>query len=311
MYEELIALDDIRLNFSQSGLLILNMAVGFIMFGVALNIKLSQLRDVLKNPRHILIGLLSQYILLPLLTFVFILLIQDVITPSVAFGMILVAACPGGTISNFITNYAHANTALSISLTAFATLLSVVMTPFNFAFYGKWYSATSPLLQPLEIDAWQMIQSVMILLGIPVMLGLFFNAKFPEIAHKIKGPIKNISICLFGAMVLIAFFNNWEYFIRYIKWILIIVFFHHLIALASGYYIGRIFKMSKNDSRTLSIETGIQNSGLALAMIFNPAIFPTELKIGGMAFIIGWWGIWHIVAGLSIATYWSKHPPKL
>lgn len=114
---------------------------------------------------------------------------------------------------------------------------------------------------------------------------------------------------VFAAFVILAFRNNYQYFIRYINWILIIVFIHNAMALMTGYWFSRSFKLNRTDSRTISIETGIQNSGLGLVLLFNPKIFPPELNMGGMAFIAAWWGIWHILSGLGIAFFWSKVRP--
>ena len=100
--------------------------------------------------------------------------------------------------------------------------------------------------------------------------------------------------------------NNLTLFLEHIHLILIIVFLHNAIALASGYYFAQLFKVNQLDRKTISIETGIQNSGLALVLIFNPNIFSNELQIGGMAFIAAWWGIWHIISGMTIAYFWGK-----
>lgn len=309
MHQELLVLDEITLNFTRQGLMILNIAVGFIMFGVALNIKKEQFVDILQQPKIVLVGLLAQYILLPIFTVLLCLVLKSYITPSIAFGMILIAACPGGNISNFMSSLAKANIALSVMLTAIGTLSAIFMTPLNFSLYGNLYASTSPLLRPINIDTWEMLKTVTILLGIPVMVGMWFNSRFPKLTDKIKNPIKLLSIAVFGIMVIIAFSNNVDYFLKYIKWIFLIVLLHNFVALFMGYFVSRAFGLTKKNSRTISIEVGIQNSGLALILIFNPSIFPPELKMGGMAFIAGWWGIWHIVAGLTMSYTWGHLIP--
>jgi BASS family bile acid:Na+ symporter len=309
MHEDLLILDNIRLNFSQGGLFILNITIGFIMFGVALGIKWSQFKDIFTKPKAAIVGLISQFVLLPAITFTLILIFGSFITPAVAFGLLLVASCPGGNISNFISSVAKANVALSISLTAMGTVLAVIMTPFNFAFWGKLYSATSPLLRPIEIDLLDMFQTIVLLLGIPVALGIFVSQKFPKLTEKIQKPIKTLSLLIFATIVVLAFRNNYSYFIQYIGWIFLIVLVHNTTALTSGFWFAKAFGLSRLDRRTISIETGIQNSGLGLVLLFNPKIFPPELNMGGMAFIAAWWGIWHILAGLGIASLWSYFRP--
>jgi len=305
MHDDLLLLDSIRLNFSQASLHLMNISIGFIMFGVALGIKWENFKSIFLSPRTVIIGLSSQFLALPAVTFIAVWLLGSYITPSVAFGMLLVASCPGGNISNFISSVARANVALSVSLTAIGTVLAVIFTPLNFAFWGGLYSTTSPLLRPIHIDPFEMFQTVVILLGIPVAAGIIFSQKLPGITRVIQKPIEKLSILVFAAFVFLAFRNNYEYFIRYINWILIIVFIHNALALATGYFFAGAFGLNRSDRRTISIETGIQNSGLGLVLLFNPKIFPPELNMGGMAFIAAWWGIWHIISGLSLATLWS------
>lgn len=309
MHDDLLLLDSIKLNFSQGSLHIMNISIGFIMFGVSLGIKWESFKDIFLNPRKIIIGLSSQFLVLPAVTFIAVWLLGDFITPSVAFGMLLVASCPGGNVSNFISSVAKANVALSVSLTAVGTVLAVIFTPLNFAFWGGLYSTTSPLLRPIHIDPFEMFQTVVILLGIPVAAGIIFSQKLPVITRKIQGPIQKLSLLIFAAFVVLAFRNNYEYFVRYINWIFVIVLIHNGLALFSGYWFPRLFRLQRTDCRTISIETGIQNSGLGLVLLFNPKIFPPELNMGGMAFIAAWWGIWHIIAGLGIASLWSYFRP--
>ncbi len=304
MYEALSVLDGIRLNFSTGGLLFMNIAIGFIMFGVALDIKWSNMKATFVNPKEVIVGLVAQFILLPLVTFLAVWLAGDFITPGVAFGAILVASCPGGNVSNFITNLAKGNTALAVGLTAMGTILAVVMTPLNFELYGKLYMSTSPLNVPIKIELIDVARTVFILLGIPIVLGIFTAYKFPKFVAKIKRPVNILSIFIFVLFVVFAFKNNYKYFVEYIYLIFFLVLIHNTLAMVSGYWFAKSFKISQNNCRTLSIETGIQNSGLALALVFNPKIFPPDLQVGGMAFIAAWWGIWHIVSGTALASFW-------
>ncbi len=311
------ALDHVRLNFSPASLHILNLTLAFVMFGVALNIKVSHFKDIFFKPKSALVGIFSQFIALPFLTFILVVLLKDYITPTIGLGMILVAACPGGNISNFISSLAKGNAALSVSLTAFATLMAVIMTPVNFAFWGKLYtgilekSSASQLVRPINIDFWQMFQTVFIILGIPLILGLIINHYWPSLTKKIIKPIKNLSILAFLAIVVFAFAKNFHHFMLYVKFVFLLVLVHNALALITGYTLGRIFKLGVRDRKTLAIETGIQNSGLALVLIFNPKIFPPELELGGMAIIAAWWGIWHIVSGLTMAFIWSNTSFKI
>lgn len=298
------SLDWVWLNFTNGGLLFMNLTLAFIMFGVALQIRLEHFKLLIVSPKPVILGFISQFIALPFFTFILVLIIRP--TPSVAMGMILVAACPGGNISNFISSMAKGNIALSVTLTAIATVSAVFMTPFNFAFWGKLYSEASSLVIPIEIDAWEMIKTVLILLGVPIVFGMLFAKKFPGTTDKILKPIKVLSIVFFMGFVVAAFASNFQYFLKYIHLIALIVIAHNALGLGIGYLIPKLFKLPQKDRRTIAIETGIQNSGLGLVLIFNPNLFD---GLGGMAFIAAAWGIWHIISGLSLAYFWSHRPP--
>ena len=310
MKEALEVLDHVRLNFSPSGLLILNITIAFIMFGVALDVKLQHFKDVIMKPRSVITGVISQLLLLRCITFVFILLLNP--TPTVALGMILVAACPGGNVSNFLSAMAKGNVALSVSLTAVATLAATFMTPLNFAVWGKLYlnyyqsAGAGTYLVPIEIDFMQMVQTVIILVGIPIVLGLLFSQYFPKLTQKVKKPIRQLSILIFIAMVIILLSANFSNFLKYVHLVFFIVLIHNSLALLTGFSFSSLMKLPRIDRRAVTIETGIQNSGLALVLMFNPKIFPPELELGGMTIIAAWWGVWHILSGMAIAGFWSK-----
>ena len=307
--DSLEILDGVRLNFNKESLFLLNMTLAFVMFGVALELKTERFKKVFTNPKSGIIGVAAQFLILPILTLALVLIINP--SPSIALGMILVAACPGGNISNFMTSLAKGNTELSVSLTAVADFSALIMTPLNFAFWGgiyaSIYSKGSGLIIPIEINPLEMFKTMFILLGIPLTIGMLFSYKFPKITKKIVKPIKIASIVIFGSYVVGALALNWEYFLEYVHLIFLIVLIHNAMALTTGFSIAKLFKLSQINIRTITIETGIQNSGLALVLIFNPNLFNGN---GGMAFIAALWGIWHILSGLGIAAIWSRKPLK-
>jgi BASS family bile acid:Na+ symporter len=315
MKEALEVLDHVRLNFSPSGLVALNITIAFIMFGVALDIKWQHFKELLMRPKSVIVGVFSQFFLLPAITFTFIILLNP--TPTVALGMLLIASCPGGNISNFMSALAMGNLALSVSLTGIATIAATFMTPINFAVWGKFYinfynsAGAGEYLVPIQIDFFQMVQTVVILLGIPVVAGLLFSQYMPRVTFKIKKPIRQLSILIFIVFVIVLLLANFDHFIRFIHLVFIIVLIHNALALGTGYSIASIFKLPQADRRSVTIETGIQNSGLALVLMFNPKIFPPELELGGMTIIAAWWGVWHIISGLTISSLWAKRKVKI
>jgi bile acid:Na+ symporter, BASS family len=305
MYETLSAIDNIRLNFSDGGLLYMNITLAFIMFGVAMEIKTDNFREILLSPKPAMLGIVSQFFILPALTFGLVVMLNP--PPSIAMGMILIAACPGGNISNFISALAKANIALSVSLTGFATLSATFFTPFNFAFWGgmyvRFYQKAGHLNIPIHIDFLEMAKTVFILLGIPLMAGMWFAWKFPEFAQRNMKRIRITSIILYLSFIAGALVSNLEHFTAVIFPIGLLVFLLNIQTLSTGYLVGSVAGVSRADRRTLSIETGIQNSGLALVLIFN--IFHAN---GGMAFMAAWWGIWQMISGLLVALVLARIP---
>lgn len=306
MYEQLLNLDPVKINFSAGGMAVINIVLAFVMYGVALGIKPSMFKEVFAKPKSVILGACCQLILLPALTFLLVVILKDCITPMVAMGMILVASCPGGNISNFMTQLSKGNSELSVSLTAISTSLSPVTTPGNFALWGGLYvkyvnQHADGALQVLHLDLVDVFVTVFILLGIPLALGMLTSHYLPKVAEKMKKPMQVFSILFFIAMVIISFSNNLSLFLQYIWYVFFIVLIHNFLALSTGFTVASLFRLPRRDRRTLTIETGIQNSGLGLVLLFNPKIFPPDLMNGGMLFITAWWGIWHIISGLTIS----------
>jgi len=291
-------LDSVKLNWNPDTTIALNIAIAFIMFGVALGLTKENFMDLFKNPKPTLTGIISQFVLLPLFTFFLVWFIHPL--PGLALGMILVAACPGGNVSNFFSSIGKGNVTLSISLTVAASLMAVIFTPFNFEFWGGMLDNTSGLLKKVNVSFFQMVQLVFFTIALPLILGYLFKSKFPSITSKIFTPIKYISILILIAIIVMAFANNYDLFLEYYHYVIILVLIHNGIALAIGYYFSRLMKVSLEDRRTITIETGIQNSTLGLLIIFT--VFNGQ---GGMALIAAWWGIWHIISGFIISQYFA------
>ena len=308
LFGDMSQLDFVKLNFNQESVNMMNLAIAFIMFGVALSIRPGHFRTVFLNPKPVVIGAVAQYIILPALTYLLVLIIRP--STPVALGIILVAACPGGNVSNLISSISKANVTLSVSLTTITTVMSLIMTPFNFAFWGGLYAKHSPLLVPISIDPLEMFRTVFLILGIPVILGMFVGMRFPKFSKRMDKSIQTASVIFFIGFIVAALAGNFNIFLKYIHLIFLLVLLHNGLAFLSGYALPKLFKINEIDCRTISIETGIQNSGLGLALIFNPRIFPPELNLGGMAMVAAWWGIWHIVAGLILASSWRKRRDK-
>ncbi|MBR0499497.1 MAG: bile acid:sodium symporter family protein [Bacteroidales bacterium] len=305
------AIDSIDVTMNAGGMNTINIVLAFVMYGVALGIKPKTFVDLFKKPKSVIIGACCQLILLPLFTFLLSLLLDSVgmISWTMALGMILVASCPGGNISNFMSSIGRGNIELSVCLTAISTALAVLMTPFNFWFYGNMFLKFASVhgeVPYLSIPLWDVFKTIFILLGIPLTLGILTSHFLPKVAAKLKKPFQWVSIVFFLVMVVLSFVGNMDAFLKCIKYIFVIVLIHNLLALLIGYGMGTAFKVPRRDRRTLTIETGIQNSGLGLVLLLGTSIFAGLPPHGGMLVITAWWGVWHIISGLSVAAIFNR-----
>ena len=302
-------IDSIQVSLNAGGMNTINIVLAFVMYGVALGIKPQIFVEVFRKPKSVLLGMLCQLVLLPAFTCGLAILLTGWISPMMAMGMILVAACPGGNISNFMSSLGKANIELSVSLTAISTALAVFLTPFNFWCWGSLYlhfAGVESEIPTLVIPLWDVFKTIFILLGIPLVLGILTSHFLPKVAEALKKPLQWLSIVIFLAMVVLSFSSNIHAFLVSVKYIFIVVLIHNLLALSIGFGVGTIGKVPYRDRRTLTIETGIQNSGLGLALMLGTTLFANFPPHGGMLVITAWWGIWHIISGLTVATIFNR-----
>ncbi len=292
-------IDDVALSFSAGSLMVLNAILAIVMFSIAIDLLPRDFKTLAKAPKPLLVGLCSQFLVLPALTFALVLLTTPV--PSVALGLILVAACPGGNISNFITHRAGGNSALSVSMTAFATVGAIFLTPLNIAFWGSLYAPTRELLQATQIDPVSVAITVGFMLILPLVLGVWLNHSKPTLTKRIRKPLQWLSMTIFVAFILAAIGANWANFLNLAGIIIALVIAHNAVALAAGYTLATITGVSAFDRRAITIETGIQNSGLGLVLIFG--FFG---GLGGMAVVAAFWGIWHAISGIALASLMAR-----
>ncbi len=295
-------LDAVRLNFTPESLVALDVILAFVLFGVALDMRVSDFKGIITSPRGTLIGLLAHSVLLPAVAFALTMLLQP--APSIALGMILVASCPSGNISNFLVNYGHGNTALSVTIAAFSMLGSIVFTPFNLSFWGELNPHTRPILHAVTLSPWEVFGTIVVLLAIPTALGMFTAHHWPVFAQRIRGSFRALSLGFFALFVVGALVVNWDFFLKYVERVVLFVFLLNAFALLTGYLTAKAARLPEADRRAVALEVGIQNSGFGLVLVFN--FFG---GLGGMAIVAAWWGIWHIVVGTSLAAWWRRHPP--
>ena len=292
-------IDEAVLEFSAGSLTLLNAILAVVMFSIAIDLQPRDFRALARAPKPLVVGLFSQFVVLPVLTFLLVLAVRP--QASVALGLILVAACPGGNISNFITHRAGGNAALSVSMTGVATVGAILLTPLNIAFWGSLYGPSAEILRATEIDPVRIAVTVSLMLVLPLVLGVTLNARRPEVSARLRGPLQGLSMAIFVGFVAVALAANWAQFLAYAGGIAGLVVLHNALALSGGYVTARVAGLSAFDRRSVTIETGIQNSGLGLVLIFG--FFG---GLGGMAVVAAFWGIWHAISGIALAAVMGR-----
>ncbi len=294
-------IDQVRINFNPEQLLLLNICLAFLMFGVALDLRIDNFKEILNRPKAPLVGLFSQWILLPILTLCLIYLLQP--PTSIALGMVLIAACPGGNVSNYAVHLSGANAALSVLLTSISTLAAIIVTPLYFTWLTPMIPGYEAYQASIYVDPIKMFSTIFQLILVPLFLGMFINTQYPVFTDRIRKIVKILSMTIFLSFVAFALMGNFENIQKHLHLVFFLVLIHNSLALVMGFWFAKANKLPKGDSRAISIETGIQNSGLALILIFN--FFD---GLGGMAMIAAWWGIWHLLSAFSLAMWWKQRP---
>lgn len=292
-------LDNIKISFSHQSLQALNVILALILFGISLELKKEDFTSLLKNKKSAAVALLSHFVLLPVITFLLVKIIHP--PASIALGMILVGACPGGNMSNFFTHLAKGNTALAVSITSVSHLLAIVLTPLNFSLYGSMYPPAHELLKEIHLSVGEVFQTVAVIILLPLISGMLIRYFKPTVAEKITPYMKKFSLAAFVFFLVAAFASNAKVFVGTLGIILPIVAIHNLAVLTAGFSFALIMHLPYADSKTVTFETGVQNSGLALILIFS---FFNGL--GGMALIAACWGVWHLVSGGALAFWWGR-----
>ncbi len=293
--------DALPLRFEPSGLLALNVIIALMILGASLDLRWEDLRRVVARPAGLLAGLSAQAFFTPALTCLLSYVFK--VEPALALGMMLVAACPSGALSNILTWRARGNVALSVGLTTVSSLAAVVLTPANFALYGWLNPRTRDLLQEVALPLGGILTQVALVLALPVLTGMLIGSRLPALARRIERPLRAISFLILIAFIAGAFIENRALFVERFGDFFWLVVLQNAMALGIGFAVARAARLDEADTRAVTIEVGIHNSGLGLAILFT--FFPAA---GSMMLITAFWGVWHLVSGLAISAWWARRP---
>jgi BASS family bile acid:Na+ symporter len=272
----------------------LNLTLAMMVLGLALDIHPRDFLKVFKAPKAPAIGLAAQFLLLPALTCGLTLLLD--LPAGIELGMILVAACPGGALSNFITHLSGGNTALSISITAISSTLAIFMLPINFVFWASLNPVANELLLNINVSGVDIAKSLLVVLAAPLALGFLMQHFTPNLSKKLHTVLKYVSLFALFMFIFMAVFKNYEHFVAQFWVLFVAVLAHNVLAMGTGYAAASFGKLPVADKKAITLEVGMQNSSLAIAIVFTQ--FNAEY---GMALISAFWGTWHIVSGIAFA----------
>ena len=284
--------------------LVLSLVLATMVFSVALELRVDDFRRVAQQPRAVVCGLIPQFILLPVGTWLATLALD--LPPNVEAAMILVASCPGGSLSNVVTHFGRGNTALSVSVSAVASVIALFATPFNFSWMVASNPATAGWLRTLDIDPSGIWISLLLLLAAPMALGLLVAHHLPALTQRIQKPLGNFALFALLAFIVLGLIRERQLLTLGLLPMLLIVVLHNASGLFFGWLTSVAMHVAERDRRAVMIEGGMQNSGLALGII--AVQFNSDL---GMVVIASLWGIWHIVSGMSLAFFWRRKDARL
>jgi BASS family bile acid:Na+ symporter len=284
--------------------IILSMVLATMVFSVALELRIEDFKRVAQTPKAVICGLIPQFLLLPVATWLVTLWLD--LPPNIEAAMILVAACPGGSLSNVVTHMGRGNTALSVSISAVASIIALFATPFNFS----WMIATNPetasWLKELSIDSSGIYISLFLLLGVPLCLGLLASHRLPQLTDRIRKPLGHFSLIALLLFIVAGLIKERQLLTLGLLPTLLLVVLHNASGLFFGWATSKVMGVGEKDRRAIMIEGGMQNSGLALGII--AVQFNSDL---GMVTLASLWGIWHIVSGMSLAYVWRRKDARL
>jgi bile acid:Na+ symporter, BASS family len=295
---DIAALDSLQIVLDRVGQAGVALALMLVMFSVALGLRVDDFSFLRSRPMLFLGGVFAQVVVLPLVTFLLILVLQP--PASIALGMIVVACCPGGAVSNLLTYLSRGNVAASVALTATSSLLAAILTPTSILVWSHAYAPTATLLDTLDVSPLLFLGQTTFLLAVPLILGMIVAARAPDVAARIRRHTTILGVSVLVGVIIYGIAYFFPVLVPALPLLGTIVIVHNAAAFLTGALAGAVLSRRPATRRALTFELGIQNSGLALVILLS------QLKgLGGAAAVAAIWGVWHLLAGSAIATmFW-------
>ena len=271
---------------------VINYLLGVVMFGMGLTLNLRDFKIVFSRPKDVIVGCLAQFTIMPLLAWGLAKAFR--LDEALALGVVLVGCCPGGTASNVITYLAKGDLALSVGMTGVSTLLAPLLTPLlTWALAGK----------SVDVDVAGMLLSILWVVILPIVVGLIVKGLLPQLTEKATAYLPAVSTLAIAFIVAIVVGANAHKLMAGGWVIVMVVMLHNLCGLGLGYLLGRLLGLSEPKKRAISIEVGMQNSGLASSLAtLHFAAYPMAAIPGAI------FSVWHNISGAMVARlYTRKH----
>ncbi|NOX81838.1 MAG: bile acid:sodium symporter family protein [Alphaproteobacteria bacterium] len=296
-------LDQLTITLGPEAQLMLAGAIVTMMFAIALGLKPEHFSFLKAKPKLFWGGLAAQLIALPAMTILLVMVLS--LPPSIALGMIVVAACPGGNVSNFMTYAARGDAAYSVSLTAGSSVIAAFWTPTAILFWSALYPPTADLLQSIDFNRVTFVLQTTLMLAAPLGLGMVAAHFWPGAAEKLRKPLAWFGAGVLAFVIIDGVLEFWSVLVAGWALILIPVATHNAAAFALGAGAGRVLGADAARRRTLTFEVGIQNAGLAVVLLL------AQLKgLGGAAAIAAAWGVWHFISGGAMIAFFRYRDRK-
>jgi len=293
------ALDSLRIVLDPVGQAGVALALVLVMFSVALGLRVDDFAFLRDKPLLFVGGVISQVVILPLATFLLILALRP--AASIALGMIVVACCPGGAVSNLLTYLSRGNVAASVALTATSSMLAAILTPTSILFWSEAYEPTATLLRTLDVNPLIFVAQTTFLLAAPLVLGMIVATRAPDVAARIRQRTTVLGVSVLVGVIIYGIVYFFPVLFPALPLLGGVVVLHNAVAFATGALAGRALSGLSATRRALTFEIGIQNSGLALVILLS------QLKgLGGAAAIAAVWGVWHLIAGGLLAVFFRQ-----
>ena len=269
---------------------VINYLLGVIMFGMGLTLKLEDFKVVFSRPKDVIIGCLAQFTIMPLLAWLLVRLFS--LDEALALGVVLVGCCPGGTASNVIAYLAKGDLALSVGMTGVSTLFAPLLTPLlTWLLAGK----------SVDVNVLSMFLSILYVVILPIVVGLFVKWLWPRFTEKSVAYLPAVSSLAIAFIVMIIVAANAQKLLVGGFAIVAVVMLHNLCGLGVGYLIASMLRLSPSKRKAISIEVGMQNSGLASSLAtIHFAAYPMA-SIPGAIF-----SVWHNISGALVARFFAR-----